>query len=162
MNFGESRLDTLANRFRTADRPEVHKKQARLLGEHVAMERRHQDIAPLQLGQDRVYLVRNEHEVASCGDVAGIRCLKIDGLPDACGGGMVIPAIVMVSLRGTPYDSSPPLNVPLRPTASSTVFTQAGGAGSSAAAAGFSSGVFETARAVCSDVASCDAEPCAI
>jgi len=87
MNFAESRLDTLADRFRTADRPEVHKKQARLLGEHVAMERRHQDIAPLQLGQDRVYLVRNEHEVAGRGDVAGIRSLKIDGLPDACGGG---------------------------------------------------------------------------
>src|ERR1700675_2081700 len=87
MNFGESRFDTLANRFRTADRPEVHKKQARLLSEHVAMEGRHQDITTLQFGQDRVYLVRNEYEVAGCGDVAGIRCLKIDGLPDACGGG---------------------------------------------------------------------------
>jgi hypothetical protein len=43
----------------------------------------------------------------------------------------------------------------LRPTASSTVFTHAGGAGSSAAATGFSTGALETTRAARSEVASC-------
>lgn len=50
MNFAKSRFDALAHRLRTTDGPEVHKKQARLLTEHVAMESRHQNIASLQLG----------------------------------------------------------------------------------------------------------------
>jgi hypothetical protein len=75
--------------------------------------------------------------------------------PTPAAGGIVIPAIVMASLRGTPNYSTLPLNVPLRLTASSTVFTHAGGAGSSAAATGFSTGVLETTRAARSEVASC-------
>src|SRR6267143_1960763 len=67
-----------------------------------------------------------------------------------------MPPIVMVSLRGTPYDSTPPRYVPLRPPASSVVFTHAGRAGSSAAEASFSRGVLETDRAARSEVASCD------
>src|ERR1700719_4604165 len=81
MNFAERGFNAVAHRFRTADTPEVHKKQSRLLSEHVAMERRHQDIACLEFGEHRVYLVRGEHEVAGCGNVAGVRCLEIDGLP---------------------------------------------------------------------------------
>jgi hypothetical protein len=102
------------------------------------MKRRYQDMVSLQFGDDRIYLVRGEHEVPGRGNVAGICCLRLMASPTPAAGGIVIPAIVMVSLRGTPNDSALPLNVPLRPTASSTGFTHAGGAGSSTAATGVS------------------------
>src|SRR5437588_8063677 len=75
-------------------------------------------------------------------------------------GGIVVPAIVTAALRATPYDSTPPLYVPFRPTASSTPFTHAGGAPSSVAAAGFPSGVLETAKAERNEAANCAAGPC--
>jgi len=91
MNLVESRFDTRANRFGTAKRPEVHEKQPRLFSEHVGMKRRYNNVVSLQLRYNRVYLVRGEHEVAGCGDVAGIRSLKLMASPTPAAGVMVIP-----------------------------------------------------------------------
>src|ERR1700694_2032078 len=86
-NVFQGRSDSTAHRFRAAHTPEVHEKQARLFGKHVAMERRNQDMVCLEFGYDRVYLVRGEHEVAGGSDIAGVGGLKIDGFPYTRGWG---------------------------------------------------------------------------
>jgi hypothetical protein len=50
--------------------PEVHEDQARLLGEHVAVDRRYLDAARPQSLDHRVHLVCGQHEIAGDGGLA--------------------------------------------------------------------------------------------
>lgn len=83
----------------------------------------------LEFRYDRVYLIRGQHEVASCGNIAGSASLKIDGLPYPCDvrksdsrhrDGIVTPDTVR-------QDSTS--KCALGPDSTSTLFTHAGGVG---------------------------------
>jgi hypothetical protein len=64
VDFVERRLHARSNILRRALSPEVHEEKARLFGEHVAVQRRHQNMVRLKFGYHWIYFFSGENEVA--------------------------------------------------------------------------------------------------
>jgi len=80
-------LDALGDGRRAADAPKVHEEEARLLGEHMAVQGGDLNAVIGKRGDDRIDFVGGENEIAGGGDLAGAGFLEINRLGDALRGG---------------------------------------------------------------------------
>src|ERR1700738_535493 len=69
--------------FWAANGPNMHEEQARLLCEHVTVQRGHRDVVRTQFGYHWIHFFSDKHEVARGGNVSVVCCLKIYGYCDA-------------------------------------------------------------------------------
>src|SRR5882724_673265 len=125
--MAQCRFDSPSHGFRAAHSPEVHEKQARLLGQHMAVQRCDFYAMFFECGDHRIDFLRRQHEIAGCRNLAGASFLKLIASATPCAAVNVMPWSVIAPERGIPKESTPPPKWPFVPNMFSMVFTNAGG-----------------------------------